>query len=120
MFCRLSRSFIYKKSIAVIAFNLWVKQCMTAIVYQLEIAKELDDYVLNCMMDENGRYVIKKCIECINPVHLSFVTNALREVCCHGRQTVPPLEHSPYTVWLGLHLGVRLVGFWLSQEGCGY
>jgi len=78
-------------------------------VYQLEIVKELDGNVLKCVKDQNGRYVIQKCIECIDPVHLSFITNALKEVCCYGIQTVPPRTF-PYTVRLGLDLGVGLVG----------
>jgi len=57
--------------------------------------------VLMFMKDQNGRFVIQKCIECIDPVHLSFVTNALKKVCYHGRQTVPPWTFP-------LHCGVRL------------
>jgi len=47
-------------------------------VYQVEIAKELDGNVLKCVKDQNGNHVVQKCIECIDPMHLSFVTDAFK------------------------------------------
>ena len=49
-------------------------ECMCVI--QVEIAKELDGNVLKCVKDQNGNHVVQKCIECIDPVHLSFITDA--------------------------------------------
>ena len=47
-------------------------------VCQVEIAKELDGNVLKCVKDQNGNHVVQKCIECIDPVHLSFITDAFK------------------------------------------
>jgi len=49
----------------------------------VEIAKELDGNVLKCVKDQNGNHVVQKCIESIDPVHLSFITDAFKgQVCC--------------------------------------
>jgi len=42
----------------------------------VEIAKELEGNVLKCVKDQNGNHVVQKCIESIDPVHLTFVTDA--------------------------------------------
>ena len=53
-------------------------------VFQVEIAKELDGNVLKCVKDQNGNHVVQKCIESIDPVHLSFITDAFngQVACC--------------------------------------
>jgi len=52
-------------------------------VCQVEIAKELDGNVLKCVKDQNGNHVVQKCIECIDPVHLSFITDAFKGQVCY-------------------------------------
>ena len=45
---------------------------------QVEILKELDGNVLKCVKDQNGNHVVQKCIECIDPIHLNFITDAFK------------------------------------------
>ena len=45
---------------------------------QVEIVKELDGHVLKCVKDQNGNHVVQKCIECIDPKHLGFITDAFK------------------------------------------
>lgn len=46
--------------------------------FQVEIVKELDGHVLKCVKDQNGNHVVQKCIECIDPKHLAFITDAFK------------------------------------------
>jgi len=87
LFIQLTRHFTHKKSVTV-AVILWVKRGVAAVaVCQVEIAKELDGNVLKCVKDQNGNHVVQKCIECIDPVHLSFITDAFKgQVCCSCHQ----------------------------------
>ena len=47
-------------------------------LFQVEIVKELDGHVLKCVKDQNGNYVVQKCIECIEPKHLDFLIDAFK------------------------------------------
>ena len=56
--------------------------CAGVTVCQVEIAKELDGNVLKCVKDQNGNHVVQKCIESIDPAHLSFITDAFNGQVC--------------------------------------
>jgi len=45
---------------------------------KVELANELEGNVLKCVKDQNGNHVVQKCIECIDPKHLSFITDAFK------------------------------------------
>ena len=45
---------------------------------QVELANELEGNVLKCVKDQNGNHVVQKCIECIDPKHLTFITDSFK------------------------------------------
>jgi hypothetical protein len=59
--------------------HYFLKICM---LVQVELANELEGNVLKCVKDQNGNHVVQKCIECIDPKHLSFITDAFKGQVC--------------------------------------
>ena len=53
---------------------LWYHCCVVA--FQVKLLEELDGHVIDCAMDQNGNHVIRKCFDCVNPVHLDFIIEA--------------------------------------------
>lgn len=73
---------------------------------KIDLAMELQDYVLACMGSQHGNHVIQKMIECVQPsTPLQFVTEVCPTVCCslHAcsgtgttiRQSAPGLQQTP-------------------------
>ncbi|PHT38297.1 Pumilio -like protein 1 [Capsicum baccatum] len=67
---------------------------------KIKIVEELDGHVMHCVRDQNGNYVIHKCIKCVPEEHIQFIVSTFFDQVvnlsthpygCHVIQRV--LEH---------------------------
>jgi pumilio RNA-binding family len=54
---------------------------------KIDIVHELKNYVLKCIVDQNGNHVIQKCIECVPEDRIPFVMKPILsqiiDLCTH-------------------------------------